>query len=86
MGSPTPDRPPTALSGVKLATGNEHLVKFGVHPLRQHAGTIGEHVKPTFVASNGFVYTALVALALIIGLWKQRVSVFIPFSSLYAGH
>lgn len=52
-------------------------MKFGVHPVRQHAGTIGEHAKPTFVASNGLVNTALVALALIVGLWKQRVSVFI---------
>lgn len=72
VGPPTPDRPPAALFGVKLATGNKHLVKIGLHPLRQHAGTIWVHVKPTFVAPNGLVYTTLVALALIIGLWKTQ--------------
>lgn len=56
---------------VKLATGNVHLVQGGVDPLGQHAGTVGVHVEPIFVADNGLVYAALVALALVVGLSKK---------------
>lgn len=59
---------------VKLATGDVHLMQGGVHPLGQHAGTVGVHVEPAFVADNGLVYVALVALALVVGLRKTKVT------------
>lgn len=75
MGPSTPDRrpPAAALPVVKLATGNVHLVQGGVHPLRQHAGTVGVHMEPAFVASDGLVHTALVTLALVVGLREIKV-------------
>ncbi len=73
MGPSTPHRPPAALLMVKLATGNVHLMEGGVHPLWQHAGTVGVHVEPVFVANNGLVDTALVALALVVGLRNTKV-------------
>lgn len=57
---------------VKLATGDVHLVEAGVHALRQHAGTVGVHVEAVFVPSDGLVHTALVALALIVGLRERK--------------
>lgn len=73
MGSSTPGRPPAALPMVKLATGNVHLMQGGGHPLGQHAGTVGVQVEPAFVADDGLVHTALVALALVVGLRKTKV-------------
>lgn len=73
MGPATPDGPPAALPIVKLATGNVHLMQGGVYPLRQHSGTAGVHVEPAFVADNGLVHTALVALALVVGLRETKI-------------
>lgn len=73
MGPSTPDRPPAVLLVVKLATGNVHLMQGWVHSSGQHAGTVREHVEPAFVADNGLVYTALVALALVVCLRKTKV-------------
>ena len=77
MGPPPPDRRPAALLVVKLATGNVHLVQGGVHSLWQHAGTVGIHVKPTVVASDGLVHTALVALALVVCLRERKVQIWV---------
>lgn len=68
MGQSTPDGPPAALPMVKLATGNVHLMQGGLHPFGQHAGTVGVHVEPAFVADDGLVHTPLIALALVVGL------------------
>lgn len=57
---------------VKLAAGDVHLMQGGVHPLRQHAGTVRVHVEPTPVADNGLVHTALVAHALVVGLREVK--------------
>lgn len=73
MGPSTSDRPPAVLLMVKLATGNVHLMQGGVHPLRHHTGTVGVHVEPVFAANNGLVHTALVALALVVGLGNTKV-------------
>lgn len=73
MGLSPPDRPPAALLMVKLATDDVHLMHGGVQPPRQHAGTVGVHVETAFVAGNGLVYAALVALALVVCLWKTKV-------------
>lgn len=73
MGPSTADRPPVALPMVKLATGNVHLMHGGGHPLGQHAGAVGVQVEPGFVADDGLVHTALVALALVVGLRRTKV-------------
>lgn len=75
MGSPTLDRPPAALLGIKLATGDVHLMQGGLHPLRHHAGTVGVHVEATFAADDGLVHTTFVALALVVGLRGAKVKV-----------
>lgn len=72
MGPSTPDRSPAALPVVKLATGNVHLMQGGVHVLGQHAGTVGVQVETSFVADNGLVHTALVALALVVRLRNTK--------------
>lgn len=72
MGPSTPDGPPAALLMVELATGDVHLMHGGVHPLRQHARTVGVHVETDFVANDGLVYAALVALALVVRLQQKR--------------
>lgn len=72
MGPPTPARPSAALLVVKLAAGDVHLMEDGVHPFRKHAGAVGVHVEPVFVGSDGLVHAALVALALIVGLWQNE--------------
>lgn len=75
MGPSTPDRPPAALLMVKLPTGNVHLMQGGVHPIGQHAGTVGVHVERAFFADNRLVHAALVALALVVGLRKTQFSI-----------
>lgn len=72
MGPSTPDRSPAALPVVKLATGNVHLMQGGVHALGQHTGTVGVQVETAFVADNGLVHTALVALALVVRLRNTK--------------
>lgn len=74
MGPSTPDGPPAALPMVKLATGNVHLMHGGVHPLGQHAGTVGVHVETASVGDNGLVYAALVGLALVVCLRNKKAS------------
>ena len=73
MGPSTPGRPPASLLVVKLATGNVHLMEGRVHTLGQHAGAVGVHVEPTFVANDGLVHTALVTLALVVDLRETEV-------------
>lgn len=79
MGPSTPDRPPAVLLVIKLPTGNVHLMEFGVQPFRQHTGTVGVHVEPVFVASDGLVDAAFVALALIVSLEKTKTELFRRF-------
>lgn len=74
VGPSTPDGPPVADLLVKLATGNVHLMQRGVHPLRQHAGAVGVHVEPVFVASDGLVHAALVGLTLVVGLKERKIN------------
>jgi hypothetical protein len=72
---PTPDEPPAAFPVVKLATGDVHLVQGGMHPVRHHAGVVGEHVETVAVPHDRLVHPALVALALVVGLrGKQKMS------------
>lgn len=72
MGPPGPDSAPAALLVIKLATGNVHLVQGGPHPLGQHAGTVGVQVEPAFIAGYSLVDAALVALALVVRLRKNK--------------
>lgn len=72
VGPSTPDRPPAARSVVKLAYSNVHFMQLRVQLLRQHAGAVGIHAEPIFVAGDGLVHAALVALTLIVSLWKTN--------------
>ena len=68
VGPSAPGRSPAALPVVKLATGNVHLMQGGVNARRQHAWTVGVQVETAFVADDGLVHAALVALALVVRL------------------
>lgn len=72
--APSPARSPAALSVIKLPAGNVHLVQDGVHTLGEHAGTVGVQVEAAFVADDGLVDAALVALALVVGLRNHTKS------------
>lgn len=65
-------RSPAAFAVIELAAGDVHLVQDGVHALREHARTVGIKVEAAFVADDGLVDAALVALALVEGLKKQK--------------
>lgn len=62
---------PAALFGLKLATGNMHLVQGGRDPSRQHAGAVGEQEEALLVSHDAFIDTAPVTLALVIDLWSR---------------
>lgn len=70
--APPPAGSPAALSVFELAAGDVHLVQDGVHALGEHARTVGVQVEAAFVADDGLVDAALVALALVVGLRNQR--------------
>lgn len=75
VGPSTSGRPPAADLLVKLATGNVHLMQGGVHPHRQHAGAVGVHVEPIFVADDGLVHIALVGLTLVVDLREIKMNI-----------
>lgn len=62
---------PAALPVMELAAGDVHLVQDGVHARGEHARTVGVQVE-AFVADDGLVDTAPVALALVVGLRKRK--------------
>lgn len=68
----SPTGSPAALAVIELAAGDVHLVQDGVHALGEHARTVGVQVEAAFVADDGLVDAALVALALVVGLRKQK--------------
>lgn len=72
MRAPSPAGSPAALSMIKLAAGDVHLVQDRVHALGEHARTVGVQVEAAFVADDGLVDAAFVALALVVGLRKQK--------------
>lgn len=59
---------------VKLATGDVHLMQGWGQALGQHAGAVGVKVEAAFVASDGLVHAALVALALVVRLTDTKVN------------
>lgn len=67
-GTSSPDRPPAALPVVKLAAVDVHLVHNGVYALGEHARAVGVQVETVFLANDGLVHAALVALALVVRL------------------
>ena len=72
-GPPTPRVPPAAaaVAVVELAAGDVHLVQRRGHPLGQHARVVGVHAEAVLVAHDGLVHALLVALALVVGLWRK---------------
>lgn len=70
--APSPAGSAAALSVIELAAGDVHLVQSRVHALGEHARTAGVQVEAAFVADDGLVDAALVALALVVGLRNQK--------------
>lgn len=70
--APSSGGAPAALPVIVLAAGDVHLVQDGVHARGEHARTVGVQVEAAFVADDGLVDAALVALALVVGLRNQK--------------
>lgn len=85
--APSATRPPVTFAMIKVAAGDVHLVQNGVHALREHARTVGVQVEAAFLADDGLVDTALVALALVVGLKnpKEKRSQFSTFKPIGTG-
>lgn len=64
--------PPAALPMVKLAAVDVHLVHDGVYALGKHARAVGVQVETAFLANDGLVHAALVALALVVRLRSTK--------------